>query len=204
MTLRVDHVVIPVPDLERAAAELTARTGLGSVPGGRHAGHGTANRIVPLGGPYLELVAVVDAEEAVESPFGCWVEARALEAAPAAVCLACDDLDRIAERLGMTPLPMERRLPDGRRLAWRVAGIERALADTLPFFIDWAVPDDLHPGGASVEHEVEPTGLEVELAGDVDALRAWCGQEVPGLSLIAGAPRVGAVTVTTATGTVTI
>ncbi len=49
MALRIDHIVWGVDDLDRAAAEVQERYGLASVPGGRHPGWGTANRIVPLG-----------------------------------------------------------------------------------------------------------------------------------------------------------
>ena len=47
-------------DLAAAAREIEARHGLASIEGGRHPGWGTANRIVPLGSSYLELVAVID------------------------------------------------------------------------------------------------------------------------------------------------
>jgi hypothetical protein len=71
--MEVDHVLIAVDDLEAAAKEVEERYGLASVEGGRHQGFGTANRIVPLGETYLELVAVVDDEEAAASGFGSWV-----------------------------------------------------------------------------------------------------------------------------------
>src|SRR5581483_1601628 len=45
----LDHVLVAVVDLAKAARELEARYGLSSIEGGRHAGWGTANRIVPLG-----------------------------------------------------------------------------------------------------------------------------------------------------------
>ena len=73
--LELDHVLIAVADLAAAARELEVRHGLASVEGGRHPGWGTANRIVPLGDTYLELIAVVDEAEAAESPFGRWVAA---------------------------------------------------------------------------------------------------------------------------------
>ena len=47
--------------------------------GGRHPGHGTANRIVPLGSSYIELMAVVDRVEADSSPLGSWVERRLVD-----------------------------------------------------------------------------------------------------------------------------
>ena len=58
--MELDHVLIAVTDLEAAAREVETRIGLSSVEGGRHRDWGTANRIVPLGSSYLELVAVVD------------------------------------------------------------------------------------------------------------------------------------------------
>ena len=65
-----DHVILAVDDLDAAAGALEEREGLASVAGGRHPGWGTSNRIVPLGESYLELVTVVDAEEANGSGFG--------------------------------------------------------------------------------------------------------------------------------------
>ena len=62
-----------VADLAAAGRELEARHGLASIEGGRHAGYGTANRIVPLGESYLELVTVADEAKAARSPFGSWV-----------------------------------------------------------------------------------------------------------------------------------
>ena len=66
-------MLIAVTDLTAAAWELQARCGLASVEGGRHPDWGTANRIVPLGTSYLELVAVVDPAAAARSSFGRWV-----------------------------------------------------------------------------------------------------------------------------------
>src|SRR5687767_15772991 len=47
--------------------DFEARHGLASVDGGRHRDFGTANRIIPLGSTYLELVAVVDPGAAARS-----------------------------------------------------------------------------------------------------------------------------------------
>ena len=58
--MELDHVLIACTDLDAAAREFEARVGLSSVEGGRHRDWGTANRIVPLGSSYLELVTVVD------------------------------------------------------------------------------------------------------------------------------------------------
>jgi hypothetical protein len=71
----LDHVLIAVADLMAAARAIEDEHGLMASEGGWHPGWGTANRIVPLGDAYLELVTVVDAAEAARSPFGQWVAA---------------------------------------------------------------------------------------------------------------------------------
>jgi glyoxalase-like protein len=70
--VEIDHVLIAVADLAAAAREVEEHHDLGSIDGGHHPGWGTANRIVPLGETYLELVAVVDSVEAKQSVFGRW------------------------------------------------------------------------------------------------------------------------------------
>lgn len=64
---RIDHVLLPVLDLE-AASEPFERLGLKLTPVSRHAGQGTANRAFFVGEGrsqfYVELLAVVDAAEA--------------------------------------------------------------------------------------------------------------------------------------------
>src|SRR3712207_8803163 len=101
--LELDHVPIAVPDLAATAQELEVRHGLASIEGGRHPGWGTANRIVPLGEAYLELVAVVDEAEAAQSPFGRWVGA-ARPSLPRLLGWAVRtlELDDFARRLDLT------------------------------------------------------------------------------------------------------
>ena len=132
-----DHVLIAVSDLEAAAREVEQRHGLTSVEGGGHQGLGTANAIVPLGGTYLELVAVVDEAEAAGSGFGNWVTGGDL---PRLLgwCMRTDDLDSVAGRLGLTIADGTRARPDGTVLRWRMAGLERSAQEpSLPFFIEW-------------------------------------------------------------------
>ena len=100
--LRIDHVVHAVGDLDDAAVRFRQAYGLDSVAGGRHERWGTANRIVPLGDQYLELVATVDPGVAGMSGFGYDV----LELANAGggwltLAVATDDLDAIASRIGL-------------------------------------------------------------------------------------------------------
>lgn len=197
--LQFDHVIVPVEDLAAAAARFQDHYGLGSVEGGRHVGHGTANRLVPLGPDYLELVAVVDPDEARGSPFGRWVAAAAADGGRG-LCLRSGDLDRVAERLGLTTVSMSRVRPDGLELSWRLAGME-ALARGLPFFIDWDVPAELHPGASPAAHRSNPRGIvTVEVGGAPTVVRDWIGPSGLDIRLTRGAPGVGQITIATESG----
>lgn len=152
MALVVDHVIVCVANLDGAARRFEDEYGVVSIEGGRHRGHGTANRLVPLGENYIELLAVVAPKEAETSALGTWALHSAAVPGAAAVCLRTDDIDGVCVRLGLEPTQMSRVTPDGVTLDWSLAGLEEALANDLPFFIDWNVPDDLHPGRIGVEH----------------------------------------------------
>lgn len=169
MTLALDHVLVAVADLDAAGAALEARFGLASAPGGRHPSFGTANRIVPLGSAYLELVAVDDPDRAAESAFGRWV-ASAPPSRPMGWAVRTGDLDVVARRLGLEIVPGSRAATDGSLLRWRMAGIERAAAEPyLPFFIQWGEGTPLPGGGHG-------PGIErLVVSGDAGRLRAWLG-----------------------------
>ena len=175
--LELDHVLIAVADLADAARGIEARYGLASVEGGRHPGWGTANRIVPLGEAYLELIAVMDEAEAAQSPFGSWV-ARTHPALthPLGWAVRTRRLDDVARRLGLAVSANSRATNDGQVLRWRVAGIERAAAEpSLPIFVEWGNGTPL-PGQSPISHPAGPreiTGLRLD--GDADRLAAWLG-----------------------------
>jgi hypothetical protein len=183
----IDHVVLAVADLEEAGERLHREHGLASAPGGVHPRWGTANRIVPLGRDYVELIAVVDPEVGRATALG-----RALVALTAdgrdrwfALCLSDTEIDATAERLGLAVEPGERARPDGERLRWRGAGIEDGARDAwLPFFIAWDVPPALHPGRAAIDHDADVLGIaRVEVAGDTERLREWLGPSGDGLPI---------------------
>lgn len=164
-------MLIAVADLEGAAREFEARYGLASLDGGLHPGWGTANRIVPLGASYLELVAVVDAGEASGNDFGRWVAA----ADPGSMLgwvVRTDELDRVARRLGLRIDPGSRITPAGQVLRWRSAGLEQPDTESsLPFFIEWSsespFPGDaeiVHPAGRAVISRLEFTGSSMRLS----------------------------------------
>ena len=170
--MRIDHVLYAVSDLDEGAARFEDELGLESIPGGEHLAWGTANRIVPLGPDYLELIGVADRAAAAESEFGRLV----LDAGDRLVgwAVATDDLDAVAARLGVDMQRGSRKRPDGVRLAWRLAGVTEALrsAGTLPFFIQWDGPSGLHPGG---DPDAPPGISWVEVAGDERELLQWLG-----------------------------
>lgn len=200
--MELDHVLVAAPDLDAAARAIEARHGLRSVEGGRHPGWGTANRIVPLGATYLELVAVVDPATAAGSSFGRWVAAAASRSArPLGWAVRTGELDTVARRLGLTVHGGSRTTPTGAVLSWRTAGIDEAAAEpTLPFFIEWG-PGTPFPGGAAVRHRRAPVAIStLLLGGDARRLAAWLGDHALPVVVREGRPAVDAVVLSTAGG----
>jgi hypothetical protein len=173
----IDHVLIAVRDLGEAGRVMKERYGLASIDGGRHPGWGTANRIVPLGDAYLELVAVVDRDEARHSVFGQWVAAAEPEQ-PMGWAIRTGDIETVARRLGLDVSAGSRTTPSGAVLRWRSAGVEQAIAKAMvPFFIEWSV-DTAHPGSIGVRHPAGAVHLSrLELRGDSMELADWLGAE---------------------------
>jgi hypothetical protein len=196
--LEIDHVLIAVSDLDGAAQRLREEHGLESIAGGRHPGWGTGNRIVPLGREYLELIGVVDPAEAAGSPFGSWLMKqvqwgdRLLRC-----CLRPSDIEETAGRLGVEPEPGSRVTPAGQTVAWRLVGLEAAISNNVPFFIEWDAASP-HPGQAAVQHPSGALGIAwVEIGGDPVRLLQWVGEEVAALRLVGGQPGIRAVGVIT-------
>jgi hypothetical protein len=202
-SLMVDHVVIGVPDLDDAAATLLVRYGLIAAPGGRHPRFGTANRIVPLGTSYLELVAVDDAYAAATHPFGTWVIEMAARRAAWGWALRSTDIEVTAARLGLDVTRGERVRADGVHLSWRLAGVPAEQGDYgRPFFIQWDDATPL-PGEADVPHPAGQASLaELHVSGQ--GLGPWLDGPVPQVVLGAGLGGVESIVLTTGTGISTI
>jgi len=166
--MRIDHVIYVTADLDAAAARVQSGLGLTAVRGGRHQGHGTHNRIVPLGGGYLELMAVADADEAAASPMGSAVQARLAEQGEGLFAWAAvvDDVDQLAERLGLPLITVTR---EG--LSARVAGLDEALRNpVLPFFLERG------EGVADPGEGADAGGITwLEVSGDGRALESRIG-----------------------------
>jgi hypothetical protein len=162
--MRIDHAIWATSDLDAAAARFEREHGLAATGGGRHEGMGTHNRIVPLGGGYLELLAIADPDEAAASPLGRFVDAAIEGWMGWAVVV--DDVDVVAERLGTDMTVIARA-----GFTACLTGVVEALTEpTLPFFLarDEGTPD---PGEGRAAG-----GLTwVEVAGDAPRLREWLG-----------------------------
>ena len=173
-------------DLGAASERLERTHGLRTAGGGRHDGMGTHNRIVPLGGGYLELLAVADAEEAAGSALGRAVTGRLASVGEGLMswAVAAEDVTAVAARLGTELVTITRQGFTG-----RLTGVAEAMAEPgLPFFVerDAGVPDPgagAHAGGITW----------IELAGDAARLDAWLGGAELPLRVRPGAPSLLAV-----------
>jgi hypothetical protein len=201
--LRVDHVIYAVDDLDAAGRRFYEEFGLASVEGGRHPGWGTANRIVPLGSAYLELVTVVDPDEAGSSDFGRAVsEAIATHKPLVGWVVATDDLEAVVRRLRLEVSRGSRTRPDGATLSWQLAGLTSSLkAGALPLFIEWGGSNELHPGKAQAQHRLKPRSFAwIEVAADEQSVRSWLGDFDFELRIVDGAPGLSAVAIGTDAG----
>jgi Glyoxalase-like domain len=180
--LMLSQVILGVGNLD-AAADRFRSMGFDVLDGGVHPGVGTANRVIPLGAQYIELLGVVSRDQASRSDYG-----RSLLRATAdgdrlvRWSLRTDDIDAIAERLGISVEQRERERPDGEMLTWRAAGLDLAIADaTLPFFMQWDRPEQ-YPGTMSADHENGARGVTRLTVSprDFDRFRTWtAGADVP-------------------------
>jgi hypothetical protein len=205
--VEIDHVVIAVADLAVASRIMEGHHGLASIEGGRHPGWGTANRIVPLGETYLELVAVVDAAEARQSVFGRWVASAANVAdQPIGWAVRTDQIDDVSRRLGLAVRPGSRLTSTGGRLEWRAAGMEEAAAEggSLPFFIEWA-PNTPFPGKALVKHPGgTPAITKIAVHGDADRMAYWLDGHVLPIGISPGDPMLAGIVLTRADGDIVL
>jgi Glyoxalase-like domain len=185
--MQIDHVLIATTDLDAATARLHDDHGLEVTGGGRHTGIGTENRIVPLGGGYLEVISVVDAAEAEETPLGRELAARIRSVGEGLMgwVVAVPDVSAEAARTGAELSTIAR---EG--LTATLAGVATAMAQPhLPFFIqrDAGVADPGADGGHG--------GIDwIEVSGDQDELAGWLGvgAEIP-VRVVPGQPAVRAV-----------
>ena len=155
----IGQVILGVGDLD-ASSEHFADLGFVVLDGGVHPGLGTANRVIPLGNAYLELLGVVDRGEAEASLFGRSLLGR-IAGGDRLVrwSIRTHDIQQVSARLGLSAERRERRRPDGSLLTWQAAGLELSLLDAwLPFFMQWDTDAD-YPGATPVAHPVGECSL---------------------------------------------
>jgi hypothetical protein len=169
--LELSQIIFGVRDLE-VAADRFRSMGFDVLDGGVHPGVGTANRVIPLGGQYLELLGVISPEQAGANEYG-----RSLLRATAEGdrlvrwSLRTDDIAAIAAGLGISVERRRRERPDGEVLTWKAAGLDLALADaTLPFFMQWDRPEQ-YPGAMPAAHENGARGVTRLMVTPRDAVR---------------------------------
>jgi hypothetical protein len=202
--MHVDHVVLGVSDLSDAADRLGRAFGLTSIGGGRHRGWGTANRLVPLGESYLELVAVVDPDEAAAAPFGRWVVEMIATGSGWGWVVRTEAILAVADRLGLVVADGSRLGADGRSVTWKLAGVEQARQNPfLPFFIQWGRNTPLPGRGMVGSGSGSDLLSELTVAGDVQAIYDWLGQDLPpAVTVVPGTAGVTAIQVETNSGTI--
>jgi hypothetical protein len=183
--LRIDHVIYATADLDAAAAHVEQVLGVAARGGGRHERIGTHNRIVPLGGGYLELLAIADAGEAARSELGRAITARIADGdGLMGWAVAVDDVEPVAARLGTEISTIARS-----GLTARLTGVAEAMREPfLPFFIarDAGVADPSGPAGGA-------GGIAwLEVSGDADRLARWLGGADVPVRVVAGPAAVRA------------
>jgi hypothetical protein len=146
----LDHLVYAVPDLEAAIRELGGRYGVVPEFGGAHPGRGTANALLALGPmSYLEVIGPDPDQPGPDHPrhFGIDDLRRPHLAGWAARPVDFSHQVSIARDCGYEPgdiREMDRLLPDGTRLVWRMTvGAGNRYPGIFPFLIDWG--DRVHP-----------------------------------------------------------
>ncbi len=174
MLTAIDHVIIACADPDAAAADLEQQLGLRATGGGRHAAHGTFNRLIFLGDSYIELMGIFDARLAAESWWGHHIAALIdhQPAALAGVPIASDDLVTDVARLRAMgspisdPLAGERLRPDGDVVRWSIGRLPQPDPDLgLAFLIEHdSTAAEWRPAErAARASEIHPVGTPARL-----------------------------------------
>ena len=160
-TVRVDHLILGVNNLERGMDAFARLTGVRPVFGGRHPGRGTANALITLGdGTYLEILGPASTHKDSIPPNLAGLDSLT----PIGWALGTRDLAGLGKRLqasqiSVTPIQAgSRRKPDNSMLSWRTAAPTGTGLEAAPFFIEWgagtAHPSTTSPAGCRLNRLV--------------------------------------------------
>lgn len=147
-SLKIDHVIVGVADLDRGMQQFEQLTGVRPVLGGDSPGRGTRNALVSLGkGRYLELLAA-RADASPSADIDVLRELKELTPLRWAVSTSQPEVTVLHLRqLGYgisDPLPGSRVKPDGTMLRWVRFRITNPELKQAPFLINWDSAS-LHP-----------------------------------------------------------
>lgn len=202
MSLKPDHIIYAVPDLEEGMDAIEALLGERPIFGGQHPGKGSHNALLSLGNDvYLEVIASdpTQPEPATARSFGL----DSLTAARLATWAACTtDIEATMQQARAADYdpgqlePGGRMRDDGLRLSWQsTRRPEAARGQTppgdwlIPFVIDWGdtphpaatTPGQsrlvslqaIHPDPANIQKMLQALGIDLVVTqGDEPALVA--------------------------------
>ena len=159
----IDHVVVAVNDLA-ATIQDYERLGFTVTIGGEHAHRGSHNALVSFqDGSYIELIAFRHEPPVKDNT---WWDLLQIGEGLVDVAVISADLPReiaaLAEAGFAVTGPMQggRHLPDGTRIAWRVARLDIQGPDRFPFLIDDLTPREQRvPHGETSRHPNGVTGI---------------------------------------------
>ena len=186
--LELDHLVVACTDLDSGEAWLRERLGVPLAPGGQHAGWGTHNRLLQLGGGmYLELIAADPTQPDPTQPRPFLLDDPAMRARLARspqlvhwLVRSTGDLDAALAALRYAPGTVSAMSRGS--LRWRITlpeGGRPAAGGLLPTVIAWDVPPGQHPAARLPEVGVRLAGFEVRAPAAVLACRPDVGAPVP-------------------------
>ncbi|HSW93001.1 MAG TPA: VOC family protein [Gammaproteobacteria bacterium] len=180
--LKLDHIVLAVPNLKKAIDDLQENFGITAIIGGKHVGFGTHNALLGIGQPakkmYLEIIAIDPEDTTPHKNYFFGLQKEMKESYVAAWCLRCemgDDIEKINQKMSQMGVKyqhgsvrqMQRQMPTSAILSWRIAAAEEQLiasAGQVPFLICW---DDFHSHPTSnftpdnyLDFSIEFSGLD--------------------------------------------
>ena len=178
-TMKIDHFMFAVADLDEGMAWAEDAFGVAPAFGGSHEGLGTRNALLSLGDTYLEIIAP-DPAQSVESQMVTGM--AAMSAGGLVTWAAQGDLSMtkgLLEEAGISsvgPVETRRRTADGGLLVWDLL-FPQGGGYGMPFFIDWR--DSPHPATTTpVGGELVSFGISTPDAGDLGAVLAGLGLDV--------------------------
>jgi len=172
----VDHILLPVADLDAGAQRLYEQYGLRGMPGGptperRHRQcHRAARPAVPRADRGRR-----PGGGGVEPPWRARGASAPGRTDVRRLALRTQDLVAVRASLqaaGWDPPPIaegSRKRPDGQVLSWRTQDVGTgAEPSAIPFVIEWRIADGLHPGEAASSHRGGPAALRRVVVGARD------------------------------------